>query len=58
MPAAMVQMSEAIRKTVEQYGQTLKDLPDDVLNDFEQIVMAFALDLRDEKQRRHIKGES
>lgn len=51
-PSAMREMSKAIRLEMEKHSSTLKGLPDDVLKEYEQIVTAYALDLRQEMQRR------
>jgi predicted component of type VI protein secretion system len=48
----MAEMSRAIRTTVQKHGPRLRDLPSEVLKDFEQIVSAYALDLRAEIERR------
>lgn len=50
--APMTVMSRAIRRTVEEYAPTLKELPNDVLNDFVQIVGAYYFDLKGEQERR------
>lgn len=48
----MREMSRAIREVLERYAPTLKELDEPVLADFTQIVSAFALDLREELERR------
>lgn len=48
----MAEMSRAIRLTLKNYGETLKDVPTDVLAQFAEIVQAFSLDLQEELARR------
>jgi hypothetical protein len=48
----MAAMSRAIRLQIQRHGETLRDLPDDVLRDYVDIVGAFYGDLRDEWNRR------
>jgi hypothetical protein len=48
----MRDMSRAIRHELAEHGPTLKDIPDDVLREFVQIVGAFYLDLKAELERR------
>ena len=48
----MAEMSRAIRLELEKHGPTIKEIPDDALRDFHDIVTAFALDLADEIKRR------
>jgi hypothetical protein len=56
--SAMAGMARAIREELEQHAPTLQQLPDDVLNDFVQIVGAFWLDLDGEQRRREgARGE-
>ena len=50
----MVEMSQAIRLTLERYGLTLKDVPTDVLREFCQITGAFYMDMKDELRRRDL----
>lgn len=50
----MAEMSQAIRLVLEKHGATLKDIPDDVLDEFSQIVWAFYADILDERTRRHL----
>lgn len=54
MSDAMVSMSRAIRHTLEDFstGPSMRELPEDVLIEFVQIVGAFYADLRDEAKRR------
>lgn len=55
--SAMSDMSRAIRLEIEKHGgTTLRDLPQDVLAEYATIVAAFALDLRQELDRRE-RGE-
>lgn len=55
----MAGMSRAIRLQIEEHstGPTLRELPDEVLYDYVQIVGAFFLDLREEQNRRKMKEE-
>lgn len=49
----MSEMSRAIRLQIERHGaMTLRDLDDDILDQFVQIVGAWAVDLRAEQTRR------
>jgi hypothetical protein len=50
----MVQMSRAIRLTIERQAPTLRELDDKTLRQFMQIVTAFSHDLKDEWERRVI----
>ncbi len=50
--SAMVEMSRAIRHTIEDHAPTLKELRDADLDDFITIVEAFYLDMREEQERR------
>lgn len=52
---AMVEMSQAIRMTLQKYGPTLNAIPDDELHDLADIVWAYALDLRGEEERRRLE---
>ena len=49
---AMVEMSRAIRHTIEDHAPTLKQLRDQELDDFVLVVGAFYLDMREEQERR------
>jgi hypothetical protein len=55
---AMAEMSAAIRTTIQKYGATIKDIPDDVLQDLSNMVSAYALDLRAEVERREREDET
>jgi hypothetical protein len=55
--SAMTKMSRAIRLTIEDHAPTLRELSDDVLDDFVQIIGAFYLDLKDEATRRESGAE-
>lgn len=51
--SAMVEMSRAIRETLERYGSpTLREIDDEALEQFVQITGAFYLDLKEELERR------
>lgn len=50
--SAIAEMSRAIRTTIERYAPTLKELDDETLSDFALITNAFAMDIRDEYDRR------
>jgi hypothetical protein len=50
--SVMRDMSRAIRHELQEHGPTLQDVPDEVLRDLVQVVGAFALDLREELERR------
>ena len=52
--SAMAQMSQAIRLCLQRHGETLRDLDDETLRQFVQIVTAFSHDLKDEWERRAI----
>jgi hypothetical protein len=45
-------MSRAIRHEIGEYGETLRDIPDDVLSELTEILGAFFYDLVGEQDRR------
>ncbi len=52
MSDGIVEMSRAIRLTIEKYAANLHDLPDEELEEFAQIVGAYAADLDGELEKR------
>ena len=48
----MTDMSRAIRLTLQAHGETLADIPTDILEDFSQITSAFVGDMLSELKRR------
>lgn len=54
----MVEMSQAVRETVQRYAPTLRELDSGPLRDFLLILDAFATDLRAEVERRAEGGQS
>jgi hypothetical protein len=53
----MAGMSRAIRLEAEKHAPSLAELPLEVLRDFEQIVGAYYMDLRAERERRESASE-
>lgn len=51
--SAMRDMSRVIRHELQEFGPTLKDIPDKDLEELTVIVSAFSLDLREEFDRRN-----
>ena len=50
-------MSRAIRHEMSDYGDSLHDLPDQILTEFTEIVGAFFYDLVGEKERRGLVAQ-
>lgn len=48
----MSEMSRAVRFQLGRHGKTLEDIPADVLRDYELILTALTLDIRNELKRR------
>jgi len=50
-------MSRAIRHQFSDYGPTIRDIPDDVLGEYAEILGAFFYDLVGEKERRGLVAQ-
>jgi hypothetical protein len=50
----MVRMSRAVLDVLKSEGDTIRDIPDEALNDFYDYIWAIGEDLKREKQRRKV----